>query len=121
MLGLVLKLITDAPLNFHGLWDGTLWVQLCHTFYTDPSRALSTHAKAILLSLLYLQPEISSLPLSRRYCRIFIAKTQTFLQALNLFGAHKHYSAHNSSDYAKNVIRISHTSNLIKIRTPTST
>ena len=37
LLGLVLKLITDASLTFLGLWDYTFWVQWCHSLHTDSS------------------------------------------------------------------------------------
>jgi len=50
--GIVLELITDASLTFHGLWlrDCTLWVQWYCSFHTD---LCESHVH----SLLYLGPE----------------------------------------------------------------
>ena len=55
LAGLVLELITDVSLTFHGLRDCTLWVQWCHSLHTDPLTAFCTHTKVISHSLLYLQ------------------------------------------------------------------
>jgi len=54
LLGIVLELITDASLTFHGLWDCTLCVQRCHNVHTDPSAAFCTQTEVISYLFVYL-------------------------------------------------------------------
>jgi len=81
------ELTPDAPLTFRSLWDCTLWVQWCYSFYTVSWAAFCTDTKVISHSLLYLWPEIRILPVPWCHCRISIAETQTFLQAPSLLSA----------------------------------
>ena len=119
-LFIVLKLITDASLTFHGswMWDCTLWVQWRHSLHTDPSAPFCTHAKVISIHpCTYNQNHKSPSNLRHRYL-IYVVEIQTYMQVLSLLSAFNTiHSAHVSSDCAKTLFRNTHPSNITYIST----
>ena len=57
MLGLVVELIPDASLTFHGLWDCTIQVDWCNSLHTDPSAAFCTRTRVTSNSSLNFQDQ----------------------------------------------------------------
>ena len=96
--------IPDVSVTISGLWYYTVWVQWWHSLHTYPSAAFCIHTNESHLPFtpVLTTRNIRALSLPRHRCRIYIAETQTCLQALSLLrGSITIHSESISSDSTK--------------------